>query len=135
MYAIIHEKRKEEVLSAARRKVKWCTVLEKTGKVKPYCASMAALFALMLFLILSAAGCKSPAVVPAPPLEIPSVLTFPQSVGVNLAPIETNASPLSLLKLLEGPPGQFSDIITIGPIEARTVNDDILDIVLIPFNE
>ncbi len=78
-------------------------------------------------------GCSSPnpAAPPAPPAEVPALLVFPESVAIDVSTAGASAS--SALSALGEEEGAFSDIIALGPSQARTVNDEILSGLLFPF--
>jgi hypothetical protein len=85
------------------------------------------LFALTA--VIAAGGCPSPsAPPPTPPLEIPTALTFPQSVGIDVSKIGPPGGSSALtLKGQVTPGGEFSDTISLGSITFTAFNDLLTD--------
>src|SRR6185436_18948659 len=60
-------------------------------------------FWLTLLLVFPAVGgCPSPAVPPVPPAEVPSLVTFPRTVGIDVSTIASSAGSSGLSALVGG---------------------------------
>jgi hypothetical protein len=98
--------------------------------------SMKTRFRILAVLLLTAflTGCPSPAGPPSPPLEIPTALTFPQSVEIDVATISSGAEPSALTgpKATVGSGGEFSSAITTGADLVRTIYKVFVEIGLRP---
>jgi hypothetical protein len=88
---------------------------------------------------MALAGCfggapgENPAAPPSPPAEIPSFLTFPESVAIDVDTVRISA-PAAALSAQVGPGGEFSEEINIGP-ESIAQSDLILDAILRILNQ
>jgi hypothetical protein len=79
----------------------------------------------LLLLAVQSGGCLSPAGPPAPPAEIPALVQFPESVGIDVSQAGSDAAALKT----QAATTDFSDIISLGPIVFNGLNlllDDFL---------
>lgn len=68
------------------------------------------------------AACSSEVTPPAPPAELPSVLTFPQGLTIDVSSIQGGQASLSTLALV-GSGGEFSENISMGAEMVTTIQE------------
>lgn len=78
----------------------------------------------LLALCLSACSGSQPATLPAPLAEVPSAISFPESVGVDVGKA-TSSSGTGAIKLLVTPGGTYSTEISLGPNVINLANNEI----------
>ncbi|HSA59039.1 MAG TPA: hypothetical protein VLJ37_05070 [bacterium] len=93
---------------------------------------------LVLFFAAVSGGCPSPGGPPAPPAEIPALVAFPKSVGIDVSRV-AGESPSSALVADSAGKAQsgidnFSDLISLGPITFNSFSS-LLDDFLGPLSD